>query len=272
MLPGFRFLFAAIALTMSILVFGLGAAALLRAAHEEFASVPSWRAPSEPILAQSSEASRPVLSMLRVDSAVAEQKAADNVSATTEPVEATAPTATVSTSLERDIIAAKKPEDPPSSEAAKPEVPVAEIPDQGQTTPGPADAPTPTATNTAEMKIAANEAISLPGSEVAPAAIPNAAEQISAPALPSLASTKIATLGGPPVFIDPPSLVKVPIPVARPDASIVKKARQAAILRRRIALLRARQAQVQQAAQTADPFAPQPAVQTTIPVRRARAR
>ena len=40
MLPGFRFLFAAIVLSMSILVFGLGAAALLRAAHEEFAANP----------------------------------------------------------------------------------------------------------------------------------------------------------------------------------------------------------------------------------------
>ena len=47
MLPGFRFLFAAIVLSMSILVFGLGAAALLRAAHEEFASTPSWRAAPE---------------------------------------------------------------------------------------------------------------------------------------------------------------------------------------------------------------------------------
>jgi hypothetical protein len=44
MLPGLRFLFAAIMLSISILVFGLGAAALLRAAHEEFASNPSWRA------------------------------------------------------------------------------------------------------------------------------------------------------------------------------------------------------------------------------------
>ena len=45
MLPGFRFLLAAIILATSILIFGLGAAALLRAAHEEFASNPTWRAP-----------------------------------------------------------------------------------------------------------------------------------------------------------------------------------------------------------------------------------
>src|SRR5690242_1153778 len=68
MLPGFRFLFAAIALSVSILVFGLGAAALLRAAHEEFASNSSWRAaPEQPIIALQSEPAKPVLAMLRLD-------------------------------------------------------------------------------------------------------------------------------------------------------------------------------------------------------------
>ena len=67
MLPGFRFLFAAIVLSMSILVFGLGAAALLRAAHEEFASNPAWHATPEPTFAQQNEATRPFLAMLRVD-------------------------------------------------------------------------------------------------------------------------------------------------------------------------------------------------------------
>jgi hypothetical protein len=67
MLPGFRFLFAAIVLCFSILVFGLGAAALLRAAHEEFASKPSWRGTPETMFAQQSEASRPVLALLQVE-------------------------------------------------------------------------------------------------------------------------------------------------------------------------------------------------------------
>src|SRR4051812_7141160 len=52
MLPGFRFLFAAIVLSMSVLIFGLGAAALLRAAHEQFASIPSRRPPPEPVFAR----------------------------------------------------------------------------------------------------------------------------------------------------------------------------------------------------------------------------
>ena len=73
MLPGFRFLFAAIVLSMSILVFGLGAAALLRAAHEEFASTPSWRAAPETMFAQPAEPTRPVLAMLRVDPPVADK-------------------------------------------------------------------------------------------------------------------------------------------------------------------------------------------------------
>jgi hypothetical protein len=66
MLPSFRFLFAAIMLSTSILVFGLGAAALLRTAHEEFASNPFWHAAPETTFAQS-DGSRPVLAMLRVD-------------------------------------------------------------------------------------------------------------------------------------------------------------------------------------------------------------
>ena len=80
MLPGFRFLFAAILLSTSILVFGLGAAALLRAAHEEFASTPSWRAAPEPKFAQRNEAAGPVLAMLRVEPDPAEQKASDDAS------------------------------------------------------------------------------------------------------------------------------------------------------------------------------------------------
>jgi hypothetical protein len=52
MLPGIRFLLAAILLSMSILIFGLGAAALLRAAHEEVASVPTRRILPEPVFAQ----------------------------------------------------------------------------------------------------------------------------------------------------------------------------------------------------------------------------
>src|SRR5690242_10877658 len=69
MLPGFRFLFGAIVVSMSILVFGLGAAALLRTAHEEFASAPVWRPTPETRFAQAVDATQPVIAMLRVDDA-----------------------------------------------------------------------------------------------------------------------------------------------------------------------------------------------------------
>ena len=67
MLPGFRFLFAAIVLSVSILTFGLGAAALLRASHEQFASIPARRVTPEPYFAQPAEAPAPTLAMLRVE-------------------------------------------------------------------------------------------------------------------------------------------------------------------------------------------------------------
>jgi hypothetical protein len=65
MLPGFRFLFAAIMLSVSLLVFGLGAASLFRAAHQAFASNPSWRGAPDVTFAQKGDA--PVLATLRVD-------------------------------------------------------------------------------------------------------------------------------------------------------------------------------------------------------------
>src|ERR1700732_240509 len=105
MLPGFRFLFAAIMLSMSILVFGLGAAALLRAAHEEVASNPAWRAASEVTFAQQPAATRPVLAMLRVATPSAENAQATR-SATPAPAEqvAIAPPA-----AEPERVAALKP-------------------------------------------------------------------------------------------------------------------------------------------------------------------
>src|SRR4051812_42300445 len=67
MLPGFRFLFAAVVLSMSTLVFGLGAAALLRSAHEEFVNLPGRRPPPETVFAQRFDSPTPTLALLRVD-------------------------------------------------------------------------------------------------------------------------------------------------------------------------------------------------------------
>src|ERR1700690_1373827 len=86
MLPGFRFLFAAIMLSMSLLVFGLGAAALLRAAHESFASNSSWRAAPEITFAQRSDSTLPMLATLSVDPPVVE-KASEQAPPVASPVE-----------------------------------------------------------------------------------------------------------------------------------------------------------------------------------------
>lgn len=256
MLPGFRFLFAAIMLSMSILIFGLGAAALLRTAHEEFASSPSWHAAPETMFAQPSETREPVLAMLRVDPLPAEQKAPDDVPAVAAPVE---PAAVASVPAEREKIAALRPEDS-SLENAKPEIAVAESPAQNEAAPAQAEAAA------YETKIAATEPASSPANEAAP----TSSEQTSPPALPEtdVASAKIAALDGPMVTIKakPPAkaastkTISAKAVSAKPDQSVVKKRQNArrAAQRRRIAA-RARLAR-QAAQQLADPFA-QPFVQ-----------
>jgi hypothetical protein len=70
MLPGFRFLVAAIVFSLSVLVFGLGAVTLFRAAHEQFASNSSWRATpttSFSTFLPPPESSAPTLALLRVE-------------------------------------------------------------------------------------------------------------------------------------------------------------------------------------------------------------
>lgn len=242
MLPGLRFLFAATVLTMSILIFGLGAAALLRAAHEEVASAPSRRVIPETKFAAPIETAIPTLALLRVEPLPAEPKPADNV-AVAEPA---ARPADVLPPDER--IAALKPEGSPLPDAAKPEIPLAQAPAKAEAA---ADAPAPAD----ETRMASIEPVA-----AADEAAPTVSEQASAAASADadMATTKIATLGGPPVAIETPPPAKAAAATADPGA--VKKRRQAqrAKERRRIAQ-RARLAQQTQPA--ADPFS-QPAITT----------
>jgi hypothetical protein len=249
MLPGLRFLFVAIVLSMSVLVFGLGAAALLRAAHEEFASVPSWRPPPETIFAQpnpNNEAAKPVLAMLRVDPPVEEPKAPDDQDSETTPAAAPAELeAIVTVPAEPEPIAALKPDESPPPATAPPEFTVTETPAPGETAPSAADAPAPAD----EIKIAATQE-SLPATNEAAPAAP---EQTSAPASPEAepAVTKIATLGGPPVTIEPPAAGDG----ATPDLSVIKQRAQARRIKERRRLAeRARLARLAPAL-PADPFA-----------------
>ena len=276
MLPGFRFLFAAIMLLLSILIFGLGAAALLRAAHEEFASNPSWHVTPEATFAQQNEvprreagrpeaarpdatrteATRTVLAMLRTDAAAAAKS--PDVPPAALPLAAAEQAAPLSIPAESERIAALKPEDLSPPEPAKPEIPVSESPAKTEAAPALAGAPAPAD----ETRIAATEEAAPPANEAARAA----SGPTSAPASPDtdlasktdLAPTKIATLVGPPVTIEAQPSVKAA--GAKPDASVIQKrlqARRAAQRRRMAARARlARQALQQQ--QIPNPFAPRP--------------
>jgi hypothetical protein len=240
MLPGFRFLFAAILLSMSILVFGLGAAALLRAAHEEFASNPLWRAAPEANFAQQAGATRPVLAMLRVEPA-AEPKPAKDARAMAPPAEQTTniapveqaptePAAVAPPPTEPERVAARKPAEPSLPEAAKPEIPALESPAQSEAAPAAADA----------TKVASTEQVLPPANQAVPASSEPASVQVAPDT--DAAATKIATLGGPAIAIETPQAKAVS---AIADQSAVKKRLQArrAAHRRRLAA-RARQLQL----------------------------
>ena len=68
MMPGLRFLFVTTLLSTSVLVFAIGAAALLRATHDNFATFSSRRPPQEQIFVkQQFETSTPTIALLRVE-------------------------------------------------------------------------------------------------------------------------------------------------------------------------------------------------------------
>ncbi|SHK06554.1 hypothetical protein SAMN05444159_2324 [Bradyrhizobium lablabi] len=266
MLPGFRFLFAAIVLSMSILIFGLGAAALLRAAHEQFVSNPSWHATPETMFAQQSEATRPVVALLHVDPPPVErEQAPDNVPSAAPPADQ-APAAAAP--AEPQTTAALS-EQPLPAEVAKPEMPAAQDSPPTEIAPAQteaavaAEAPAPAA----ETRIAATEqALPPPANEVAAVAseaTPAAPDPAFAPtsAAADIAAIKIATLGGPPVAIEAQPPAKSAD--AKSDGSAINKRAQSrrAAQRRKIAARArlARQVTQQPASPFTQPFAPTPA-------------
>src|SRR5262249_27936108 len=120
MLPGIRFLLAAILLSISVVVFGLGAAALLRAAHEEFASNPAWRVTPETKFAQANDT--PTLALLRVEMPQPAEKPADTPASTAPQAGATARAAAPA---EQVAVAHPAPEAAPTADATKADAPPA---------------------------------------------------------------------------------------------------------------------------------------------------
>lgn len=201
MLPGFRFLFAAILLSTSILVFGLGTAALLRASHEQYANNPSWRnGPQEQRFAQASEPPPPVLAVLRVE---------PEVTAGPEPsLRDRVPTIGLPATEPEQVAALTSEADGPTQAAA----PATDEPAKAETTteaaaPAPADTLTP-----------ADTTASIPEArpDVKPAAVAAAGEPVptDSAALASsaldVAASKLAALNEPATTAvkDPPTKAK----------------------------------------------------------------
>jgi hypothetical protein len=285
MLPGFRFLFAAIVLSMSILIFGLGAAALLRAAHEEFANLPARRTAPEPMFARRTDESPPTLALLRIDTPD-DDKPAESVAETSPDGSATAAQAADTAAIEPEKPAAVKAPEPMQAEAAKPDTPAAEATVETPAAPPPAavvEAPVPPKAPAAEAEHAALAETPQPAVAPPPPAPP--ADIYSFEGNP--AATQIATLGGPAVIVDAEAAAKAAEKTeaktteaktpeikateaktaeAKPDRSAEKKRiAERAQERRRIAARRARLArEAALAQQQANPFIQTPFAQGPV--------
>lgn len=296
MLPGIRFLLAAILLSISVVVFGLGAAALLRAAHEDFASNPSWRVTPETRFAQNET---PTLALLSVETPPPAARPADVPDSVAPQMSAMAP------ALPNEQLTAVSPA--PTTDAMKTEAPPPAPAPSSDPLPGSAasDAsPPPDQPNkpdaTPETQMAAAEASVTPSktSEVAPATSgpvkldvasseppqPDVAkseassadattpEQANTSAPPETAApTKIVKLDTPAVTIEEPSATETEARkaerAAEKEKARAEKAEKKAKARRRLAAQRARAAQQLAAQRAADPFGQ---LQQVAPTRTAR--
>ena len=124
MLPGIRFLCAAIVLTVSLVIFGMGAAALLRSAHQEFANLPNRRPAPTTVFSRQPETA-PALAMLRLEPREDAQAVAPAAVATVEvsptetsPAEASpAEVLPVATEPARVVAVAAEPQPTPDGRA-----------------------------------------------------------------------------------------------------------------------------------------------------------
>lgn len=292
MLPGIRFLLAAVLLSISIVVFGLGAAALLRAAHEDFASNPSWRVTPETRFAQNE---MPSLALLRVETPAPTARPADVPDSVAPETSATpaAPTEQVTTvsPVPETTVAPVATPAAPAPDAMKTEAPPAPASPSSEPSPAVASetAPQSEHTNkpdaTQEAKVAAIESSDTPPktsdtspatsdpvkpdlasseppqpevakSETSSAEAAKPEQTIAPPAPETAAPTKIARLDAPAVKVEEPSPTKAEARRAAERAADKERARaeKKAKARRRLAAQRARAARQTAAQRAADPF------------------
>lgn len=267
MLPGFRFLLAAILLSTSILVFGLGAAALLRATHEQYVSNPSWRnGPQEKVFAQASEPAQPVLAVLRAEPEVPAQPTPslrDQVPTIglpeTEPEQMAA--RTTETDAQPQIIAS--PADAASAEPARAETTAEtkiETPTEAAAAPADTLTPADTTASIPEAGLAIVATASAPTPDDAGAAAdPGVA--MAAAAL-DVATTRLAALNDPAATAAKAPPAKAKSDSATPDSKATKRKAKAKKRPRVV-----RRPPPQQLQQQLDPFGQQQTFATTTRTR-----
>jgi hypothetical protein len=261
MLPGLRFLCAAAVLSVSLLIFGFGATALLRTARQDVASLPIVRAPPETFFAQPEP--QPRLAMFRVEPPAQELDAlavgdgpapaaidttASVIPAVTETDGTGAPAklAAVSVTQEPAVIAAA-PEVPQPTDvlpqAAQPDVPAAAQVAKQEAAP---DVP-PAIATPAPTAIAEPAAVTVSAATLATAAVESPQPAVQ-PLPTELDKVANAVPAGDEVAVAPVVAAK-PVAVAPKPKKVVRKR---TIKRKRLA---ARAAQAE-APQPANPFAP----------------
>jgi hypothetical protein len=202
MLPGFRFLIAAVVLCLSLLVFGFGATALLRSAREDVASLPVRRvAPQTAFASHPLPEPAPTLSMLRVEA---------------PEIRPSAPAAELPV-VPQENPAPASPE-PEQQALLSPAAPAVGLP---SATP----APSPATENVVPVEAMAAPAAPAPAAAsveiivdvpaivaaIAPASAADQPVSTLTEADTQIAVMNVATLGGPAVDIEP-----VPLPKAKP--------------------------------------------------------
>lgn len=238
MLPGLRFLCAALVLSMSLLVFGFGATALLRSARLDAASLPALRAPPETVFAQPEP--QPRLAMLRVEPPANHDTPAAVAVPAPAPIDPVPPSIPALTEADRtaapEKMAALSPPQATAVELPQPPQSLPEVVTEIAKPSAPADV--------AKLEIA--PAIETPApalvADAAPvmtaAAAPTATAEEPAPPAAAPAATEpppiaVAALVGPAVTVTPVAAAK---PVAfTPKPKEKKTARKRTLKRKRVA-------------------------------------
>jgi len=268
MLPGFRFLLAAIALSVALPVFGLGVVSLFHAAQQDFAGNVAWHSPPE--TRWTKPMPTPVLAMLQVDAPAARTVTSDPSSPV--PPVGESP---VNSAAAQPVVPASSGSDFAKPPAQSSETQVSSDPTSDRPASGPAVTPRESKADTPPL--AANPAAAATEAVQAPPAPPAETEATKPQQTAEVESTPASGTTGPVSDADRPAPVAVAA-LTPPSASLAastlvtakaaantkptaaqKPARAKRVVRRQRRVVHARAAtpavQPQPFQQASDPFA-----------------